>query len=63
MNLFNIGVDGQYQLAAFSRPRRRRALSLPGPLRCCSSSLVAMVVGALWAGSPALLKGPAGSAR
>ena len=58
MNLFNIGVDGQYRLAALlRRRRRRRGRTCPG--RCTSPVIivVAMVVGAvLGRRSPALLK-------
>ena len=57
MNLFNIGVDGQYRLAAFTAAvvggAGRRC-----PSRCTSSVivLVAMLVGAMWAGIAAVLK-------
>ena len=64
MNLFNIGVEGQYQLAALvaaaagaaRQPARRRST-------CCSSSLVAMVVGAAWAGIAGVLKAYPGRER
>jgi simple sugar transport system permease protein len=59
MNLFNIGVDGQYRLAAMLAAAVAGASfmsSLPGPLRIAITLIVAMVVGALWAGIAALLK-------
>ena len=57
MNLFNIGVDGQYRLAAFDgRARRRAAVSLPGPLQIALVIVVAMLVGAFWAGIAGILK-------
>ena len=58
MSLFNIGVDGQYLLAALfaagwagadGRACRRRST-------CCSSSLVAVVVGGAWAAIAGILK-------
>ena len=56
MNLFNIGVDGQYRLAAFSAAVVGGWLSLPKPLHITVIVLVAMAVGAVWAGIAALLK-------
>jgi len=56
MNLFNIGVDGQYRLAAFCAAVVGGWLSLPKPLHITVIVLVAMVVGAAWAGIAALLK-------
>ena len=59
MNLFNIGVDGQYRLAAMLSAAVAGAAfmtSLPGSLRIVITLLVAMVVGAAWAGVAALLK-------
>ena len=63
MNLFNIGVDGQYRLAAFLAAAVGGAAfmtSLPGPLRIVITILVAMIVGAGWAGVAALLKATRG---
>ena len=63
MNLFNIGVDGQYRLAALSgrrRGRRRVHDSLPGFLRIVITLVVAMVVGRPGPASPALLKATRG---
>ncbi len=59
MNLFNIGVDGQYRLAAMLSAAVAGAAwmgSLPSVLRIAITLLVAMAVGAAWAGVAALLK-------
>ncbi len=59
MNLFNIGVDGQYRLAAMLSAAVAGAgfmSSLPGFLRILITLVVAMAVGAAWAGLAALLK-------
>jgi simple sugar transport system permease protein len=56
MNLFNIGVDGQYRLAAFCAAVVGGWFSLPKPLHITVIVVVAMVVGAAWAGIAALLK-------
>jgi simple sugar transport system permease protein len=56
MNLFNIGVDGQYRLAVFAAAVVGGWLSLPRPLHVLVVVLVAMVVGGLWAGIAGLLK-------
>jgi simple sugar transport system permease protein len=59
MGLFNIGVDGQYRLAALLSGALGGAAffaPVPGPIRTVLIVLVAMVVGALWAGIAALLK-------
>jgi general nucleoside transport system permease protein len=56
MNLFNIGVDGQYQIAAFFAAVVGGWLILPGPVLMIVVVLVAVVVGALWAGIAGLLK-------
>jgi simple sugar transport system permease protein len=59
MNLFNIGVDGQYRLAAMLSAAVAGAAwmsALPGFLRIIITLLVAMTVGAAWAGVAALLK-------
>jgi general nucleoside transport system permease protein len=59
MALFNIGVDGQYRLATLLAGALGAAsfLSwLPGPLRILLVIVVAMAVGAAWAGIAALLK-------
>ncbi|MBX6389095.1 MAG: ABC transporter permease [Frankia sp.] len=56
MNLFNIGVDGQYRLAALLAAAAAAAISLPPVLHVTVVLLIAMGVGALWASLAALLK-------
>jgi ABC-type uncharacterized transport system permease subunit len=59
MNLFNIGVDGQYQLAAMLSAAVGGAAvlrDLPGPLLLVAMVLVAVVTGAAWAGIAGVLK-------
>jgi ABC-type uncharacterized transport system permease subunit len=59
MNLFNIGVDGQYQLAAMLAAALGGAAvarDLPGPLLTLVMVVVAVIVGAAWAGIAGLLK-------
>jgi simple sugar transport system permease protein len=60
MNLFNIGVDGQYRIAAFFAALVGGWLALPGPLLIVVVIAVAVVVGALWAGVAAVLKAARG---
>jgi simple sugar transport system permease protein len=59
MNLFNIGVDGQYQFAAMAAAAVGGATvmkDVPGPLLIALIIIVAVIVGALWAGLAGLLK-------
>jgi ABC-type uncharacterized transport system permease subunit len=56
MNLFNIGVDGQYRLAAMLAGAFGGAVALPTGLRQIAIIVVAMLVGAAWAGLVAVLK-------
>jgi len=59
MNLFNIGVDGQYRMAALLAAGFAGATwidGVPGPLRVVLTILLAMFVGAAWAGVAAILK-------
>jgi simple sugar transport system permease protein len=56
MGLFNIGVEGQYRLATILAAAVGAAVALPGPLHVLLIIVVAMAVGALWAGIVALLK-------
>jgi general nucleoside transport system permease protein len=56
MNLFNIGVDGQYRIAAFFAAVVGGALTLPGIIQIPVVIVVAMLVGAVWAGIAGLLK-------
>ena len=50
MNLFNIGVEGQYILAAFAAAVVGAELSLPGPFHVGLTALTAMLVGAAFSG-------------
>jgi len=56
MNLFNIGVEGQYTLAAFFAAVVGAHLVLPAFLHITVILLVAMTVGALWSGLAGWLK-------
>ncbi|MEW2283753.1 ABC transporter permease [Streptomyces sp. NPDC047841] len=56
MNLFNIGVDGQYRLAAFIAAVLGGALTVPGWLAIPLIILCAMATGALWAAIAGILK-------
>jgi simple sugar transport system permease protein len=56
MNLFNIGVDGQYRFAAFAAAAIGATFTLPKPLHLLVIILVAVLVGAMWAGIAAVLK-------
>jgi simple sugar transport system permease protein len=56
MNLFNIGVEGQYILAAFLAAVVGAQLDLWAPLHIAAIMLTAMIVGAAWSGLAGLLK-------
>lgn len=56
MNLFNIGVDGQYRIASFAAAWVAGEAWLPGPLNTVLALLAAMFVGAMWAGIAGLLR-------
>jgi ABC-type uncharacterized transport system permease subunit len=56
MALFNIGVDGQYRMAAFLAAALGGALTLPAPLGQILVIVCAMLVGGLWASIAGLLK-------
>ncbi len=56
MNLFNIGVEGQYRLAGFAAGAFAGAGWLPGYLNTIGAIVVAMVTGAVWAGIAGLLR-------
>jgi general nucleoside transport system permease protein len=60
MNLFNIGVEGQYILAALIATKVGAEIDLFGPLHVAVIVLVAMAVGAAWAAIPAILKATRG---
>ncbi len=49
MNLFNIGVDGQYRIASFAAAVFAGANFLPGWLNIIVAILISMATGALWA--------------
>ncbi len=56
MNLFNIGVDGQYRIAAFFAAVVGGAVRLPAFLEIPLIIIVAVLVGAMWAGIAGVLK-------
>ncbi|WP_409239177.1 ABC transporter permease [Streptomyces sp. PA5.6] len=56
MNLFNIGVDGQYRLAAMVTAVVGTHLALPSFLQIPMLMAVAMLTGAFWAGIAGVLK-------
>ena len=56
MNLFNIGVDGQYRIATFAAALFAGQAWLPGMLNVIVAMLVAMFVGGFWAGIAGYLK-------
>jgi simple sugar transport system permease protein len=56
MNLFNIGVEGQYRVATFAAAVFAGEALLPGVLNTVGTILVAMLAGAFWAGIAGLLR-------
>ncbi|KUN85856.1 sugar ABC transporter permease [Streptomyces bungoensis] len=56
MNLFNIGVDGQYRLAAFIAAVLGGVLTVPGWIAIPLIIVCAMATGALWAAIAGVLK-------
>jgi general nucleoside transport system permease protein len=56
MNLFNIGVQGQYLLGALLAAQIGTMVDLPGPLHVTLIILVAVVVGGAWAAVAGVLK-------
>ena len=56
MNLFNIGVEGQYRVGAFAAAWVGGQAWLPGAANIVLAILVAMAAGAAWAGVAALLR-------
>ena len=56
MNLFNIGVDGQYRITAFVAAVIAGEAWLPGYLNTALAVVAAMLVGAAWAGIAGLLR-------
>ncbi len=60
MNLFNIGVEGQYYLAVIIAAAAGAAVDLPSPIHVAFICLVACLVGAAWAGIAGVLKATRG---
>lgn len=60
MNLFNIGVEGQYKVAALIAAFVGARTAMPGPLHVPLVLVVAMATGAAWAFIPAILKATRG---
>lgn len=56
MNLFNIGVDGQYRVGSFAAALFAGQAWLPGVLNILVAIVVAMVAGGFWASIAAYLK-------
>ncbi len=56
MNLFNIGVEGQYRVATFAAAVFAGWATLPGYLNTLATIVVAMLAGALWAGIAGILR-------
>lgn len=56
MNLFNIGVEGQYRVASYVAAVFAGGAFLPGALNIIVSIVLAMLAGAAWAAIPAILK-------
>jgi simple sugar transport system permease protein len=56
MNLFNIGVEGQYRVASYGAASLAGAAIFPGFLNIVIPLLFAVVLGAAWAGIAGLLK-------
>lgn len=55
MNLFNIGTNGQYQVAALFAGAAGGSLSLAGPINIVLVIAIAMICGAVWAVIPGVL--------
>jgi simple sugar transport system permease protein len=60
MNLFNIGVDGQYRVAAFTAAVVAGQAWLPGYLNTVLAIMAAIAVGAVWAGIAGVLRATRG---
>jgi general nucleoside transport system permease protein len=56
MNVFNIGTNGQYQIAAMFAAVVGAAIHLPAPLHIAIILIVAMVAGAAWSAIIAVLQ-------
>ena len=55
MNLFNIGTNGQYHVAALFAGAIGGSLTTPGPVSIMITISIAMICGALWAIIPGIL--------
>lgn len=60
MNLFNIGVEGQYKVAALVAAWAGASVSFPAPIHVLFVLLAASLTGAAWALIPAILKATRG---
>jgi simple sugar transport system permease protein len=60
MNLFNIGVEGQYKLGSLIAAWAGAKVAFPAVIHVPFILLVAMATGALWASIPAVLKATRG---
>jgi len=60
MNLFIIGVDGQYRVAAFTAAAVGGEAWLPGYLNTALAIVAAIAVGAIWAGIAGILRATRG---
>jgi len=60
MNLFNIGVEGQYRVATFAAAAFAGSGWLSGQLNTIVAVLIAMLAGALWAGIAGVLRATRG---
>ncbi|MFD0467527.1 hypothetical protein ACFQ0B_03805 [Nonomuraea thailandensis] len=56
MNLFNIGVEGQYRIAAICAAYVGSTFTAPGPIQIAVIILVAALAGGLYALIPAVMK-------
>ena len=56
MGLFNIGVEGQYLLASYTAATFAGAAFLPGAVNILATLVIAMAVGAVWAGIAGILR-------
>ena len=56
MNLFNIGVEGQYLFAALISAQAGSSVNLPAPIHVLFILIVAVCAGAAWASIAAVLK-------
>ena len=60
MNLFNIGVEGQYKVAALVAAWAGASVSFPGPIHVVFILVAAVLTGAAWALIPGILRAARG---